>query len=499
MPKTNSRQAWLTTAALCAGAMLALSGGAAPAYAAPVVDGAQDGSLTIHKFEKNDTASGLPNNGTAVNVTGHDPLAGVEFTIQQVQGIDLTTNQGWLDADDLSTAFAAASPRYADQGTAAITSQGRTLAPAVTATTDSNGGAFFTGMDLGLYLVTETSYPAGVTPSAPFLVTVPLTDPDSTNQWLYDVHVYPKNSLSTADKTVSDAQDIKLGDEIDFTITADIPNEDDIDGYRIVDDLDAKLDYVGTQVSLSNGATVTEGTHFTVAHEPESNTVTVDFTDAGRAVLAQNQSADVIVELTTTVNTVGEIANQALVYPNTPSFGIDPGEPGGPVETPEVVTKWGNFDLQKVNAEGVALSGAEFSVYASEADALAGTDPIELAGQTVHTVGLDGGLTLSGLRYSNWADGKQVSEGEAGYQSYWLVETKAPEGYELLAAPIEFTVTADTTSAAIDLEVENVLSNAGFELPMTGGPGTGLLYVAGGLLVTGAAMLALRTRRNTVS
>ena len=41
------------------------------------------------------------------------------------------------------------------------------------------------------------------------------------------------------------------GDEIEFTITTDIPNVAVIDGYRIVDDLDAKLDYVSASVSLS--------------------------------------------------------------------------------------------------------------------------------------------------------------------------------------------------------------------------------------------------------
>jgi uncharacterized surface anchored protein len=44
----------------------------------------------------------------------------------------------------------------------------------------------------------------------------------------------------------------------------------------------------------------------------------------------------------------------------------------------------------------------------------------------------DGTLTLSGLRYSDWANGAAVAPGSADYRTYYLVETTAPAGYELL-------------------------------------------------------------------
>ncbi len=71
--------------------------------------------------------------------------------------------------------------------------------------------------------------------------------------------------------------------------------------------------------------------------------------------------------------------------------------------TPPVVTKWGGeMTLEKVNENGTALAGASFSVYTNEADALAGTNPVALNGQSVFTVAADGTLTISGLRYSDW-------------------------------------------------------------------------------------------------
>ncbi|WP_237687279.1 SpaH/EbpB family LPXTG-anchored major pilin [Arthrobacter sunyaminii] len=481
---------WRSASALVAGALVALLGVSAPAHASPVVDAAQKGSLTVHKFHKPDAATGLPANGAAVTsgLDGLTPLAGVEFTIEQVNPVDLAANSGWQAAEDISRVFDPANPA------GSITSASAVLGAAKRALTDSTGSAAFSNLDLGLYLVTETSYPAGVTPAAPFLVTVPLTDPNQRDGWLYDVHVYPKNSVSTLSKTVTDNADTRVGDEIDFTITGDIPNETVIDGYKFVDELDSKLKYVRAEVALTNGTAIVEGTHYTVAHETASNRVTVEFTADGRGVLAANHTSEVQVILTAEVTAAGEIENQALLYPSAPSFSVTPGDPNGPTPSPTVITKWGGLTVQKTNEAGAALAGAKFSVFTSQADAVSGTNAVSLEGSTVFTTAADGTLTLSGLRYSNWADGREITDA-AAFQKYYLVEVEAPAGYELLAQPIEFTVTAATTAAGVDLQVENVPSNGGFKLPLTGGSGTALLYAAGVLLVGGAAALLLNSRR----
>ncbi|XCB28920.1 pilin N-terminal domain-containing protein [Arcanobacterium hippocoleae] len=57
-------------------------------------------------------------------------------------------------------------------------------------------------LELGVYLVKEVEAPENVTTkSAPFLVTIPF--PNDKSGWLYDVHVYPKNTVLTdSDKPV---------------------------------------------------------------------------------------------------------------------------------------------------------------------------------------------------------------------------------------------------------------------------------------------------------
>jgi fimbrial isopeptide formation D2 family protein/LPXTG-motif cell wall-anchored protein len=322
-----------------------------------------------------------------------------------------------------------------------------------------------------------------------------MTDPTSENSWKYDVNVYPKNAVTTATKTVSDTSAIKLGDNIQWTITSDIPNVNPIDGYRIVDKLDPKLTYANSSVALSNGATVTLNTDYTIAFDTTTKTLTVDFTASGRAILAANPTAKVLVTVKSTVNTVGEVSNTALVYPNAASFTITPGKPNGPVVTPPVITKWGNIVLHKQDSQSAAaLAGATFSVYPTQADAVAGTNAISVGGASSWTTNASGNLVISGLRYSNWANGVAVSPGQPGYQEYWLVETTAPAGYELLAQPVKTTVTSNDPST-VTVTIDNVKHNVGFQLPLTGGAGTWALTAGGVLVLAGAGLFMVTGRR----
>lgn len=459
------------SAVVAALALGALALGASPASAQATVDPDAVASLSIHKFAQPDTATGLPNDGSEIaDLTGLTALEGVEFTITQVPGIDLATNAGWDAAGDLTVGAAEA----------AVDGLGGR-----TGLTDANGLLSFTGLPLGLYYVEETGTPAGARAAAPFLVTLPLTDPGTRGGWLYDVHVYPKNIITAAGKTVEDSDTI-VGDTITWTITGDIPTGGRTDAYRVVDPLDAKLEYVSTVVSLSNGIDLVEGTHYTVSLDAGTNTVTVDFTAAGLDVLAANADAQVKVAIDTKVLETGEIENVASVYPNQPSI-----TNGNPVVTPPVSTKFGAMTGEKVNDSGALLAGAQFQVFTSLDDAKAGENPVTLDGVDTWTSTADGRFTVSGLHYSNIVDGVEIDD-EADWVHYYLVEVVAPAGYEILAEPIQFDVTAD--DAEVDLVIENTAANGGFELPMTGAQGLAALVTAGVLLLAGAVVLGMRSR-----
>lgn len=102
-----------------------------------------------------------------------------------------------------------------------------------------------------------------------------------------------------------------------------------------------------------------------------------------------------------------------------------------------------------------------------------------------------------------------------GEHDYYLYETKAPAGYNLLAEPVKFTF---HTSATMDLSAGDhawltlndstnkittmtftIANNSGATLPETGGIGTTIFYAVGGLLVVGAGVLLVTRKRMSKS
>ena len=94
--------------------------------------------------------------------------------------------------------------------------------------------------------------------------------------------------------------------------------------------------------------------------------------------------------------------------------------------------------------------------------------------------------------------------------TYYLEETKAPDGYNKLAGPVKVeishtvsdegahmshTLKQDTT-VVNKVEIEN---KSGTELPSTGGIGTTIFYVLGSILVIGAVVLLIAKKRMSAS
>lgn len=184
-----------------------------------------EGSITIHKYEWNETnrgpatgeaedAGSLPSNGKGEAPT---PLAGATFTVYQVK--NETELKEYYDNYDgkNDVAWPTSWTAYAEpDATTGGYKLKRDVAATVTKvgskTTDASGIVQFgkvQGEDgetevlpLGLYLVLETETPDSVrTACEPFFVSVPMTKvSDDANggltDWLYDVHVFPKNSTA---------------------------------------------------------------------------------------------------------------------------------------------------------------------------------------------------------------------------------------------------------------------------------------------------------------
>lgn len=455
--------------------------GAPAASAAPIIpDLPADGTLHIHKHQT--PADAVPGDGLEVvpDLT-NPPVPGIVFTVTPLD-FDLRTNAGWvaltaMEIDDYATHQLSAA---------------QVLPP-----TDADGLVTVT-LPVGAYYVEETGFGPGVTPVAPFIVTLPMTHPDDLDTWVYDVHVYPKNAVTPPPvKGVLDEDVVTIGQDLDFVVTSEIPEVptgQTLDGYRVRDVLDSRLAYGSTAVELSTGTpALVAGTHYLATMVGRE--VLVTFTPDGLTLLQANSAQQVVTTITTQVTEVGEITNTATLFPNEASWnsGTGTGVPSNLVET-----NWGTIRLTKFEAGAPAtlLEGAQFKVYASEEDALADDNPISLpsnpnADDSVWITDATGVLTVAGLRYSTVAGGGEVDPDDDGYRPYWFVETKSPTGYALLAAPIMVVL----DQPIVNVPVANPPLNAGFDLPFTGGTGLWLFPIGGALLIGGAFLLLLARRR----
>lgn len=182
---------------LCAMPAMAANDGETPATTPPQDVWTQDtGSITIHKYEYNGEvkpdstgeetdAKQLPDGATA--------LEGATFSIYQV--MDRAALRNYYDGTDGQTKVTV--DTYLNDTKDAIKSGESYSDPVDTKTTDADGIAKFSNLELGLYVVVETDTPDKVTsPVKPFLVSVPMTKASNPSEWLYDIHVYPKNGTT---------------------------------------------------------------------------------------------------------------------------------------------------------------------------------------------------------------------------------------------------------------------------------------------------------------
>ena len=335
---------------------------------------------------------------------------------------------------------------------------------------------------------------------------------------------------TTSDKNFAKGDEIyasyfRVSDSIDENLLLE-----DAEVYAIASD--------GSKVKLTNGTeyTVTlDGTTITNPNKVEDLTegakknVVVSLTKAGMKKLGED--ADTHLQVVYTVKTNkdfnGTISNQYRIDYLLP--GGTPDE--GTSDVPESYS--GGFDILKTKEDKTSiLPGAEFHIAASEADANAkkylasdgksytlnddGTSTPALPSGVTYvtaTSGADGKAEFNGLELEWFTDtnsnGKQDpsipaeatwdkvydEDTKTGiHKKYWVVETKAPDGYELLRDPQEVTVTLNTADDAV-VEVP-VINKKKTDLPFTGGAGmTLMIVIALGAIVVGTATMAIEKKR----
>jgi len=185
--------------------------------------------------------------------------------------------------------------------------------------------------------------------------------------------------------------------------------------------------------------------------------------------------------------TVIEQVDIASVYPkNTP---IEPEEADPNPPAPDGVK--GSFAIVKHDAENVrkVLDGAIFAVYRAATETDENTEIIECNGMkcAVVPVMVDG----KALVLKTDKDGEAVSP-ELDCGTYFLVETKAPDGYDLLAEAVTVTTTSNLVA---ETQPTYIANEKGMLLPETGGLGTAGLMMIGGFMAVAAGVFLVTKKR----
>ena len=376
-------------------------------------------------------------------------------------------------------------------------------------------------IDAGYYLIVDTTSTSGLNDAKNLSLlsvgtTVTVTSKNSyptVTKKVQDIN----DSTDTKVGELQDSADYDIGDKVPFTLTGTLPSDyNSYSSYKYVfhdvqsaglnapenmvvkvDDktLDKDKDYTVVTKGLNDGCT------FEIVIN-DLKTVAPDATEASKVVVTYQS------ELNTNavIGSMGNPNKVFLEYSNNPNAGGS-GETG---KTPEdkvivftykvVVNKYKN----EVK-EGNQLAGAEFTLSKVKAD----NTTTVIKTYTVSENDAGNVFTFTGLD-----DG-----------TYVLTEIKTPSGYNTIE-PITFTVTGThsetwenqeqnkvltgltgtastgeitfTSSLTGDTDgslTTNVINKSGTQLPTTGGIGTTIFYIIGGILMVGAAVLLITKRR----
>lgn len=355
-----------------------------------------------------------------------------------------------------------------------------------------------------------------------------------------NVTAAPKGDKPTLNKQIKHNEngewgvvgDNQIGDTVEFRTITKVPNTSGYTKYDYIihDTMSAGLtSNVKTSADITikvNDATVLPAEYYTVTANGNSFSVQVDILKAIQdGKLAHDN--ELYTYYTGVLNADAKVYDEGkqdnvayLEYSNNPNVDTDKGK------TPEKkVYDWTfKMGINKVNENGGQLTGAKFALSKNGTLKVADMNCND-EGIPAVTTGLIGMVKISDGEYRVAVDGdtnvvyvvdagNPVIKGLDDAIDYYLYETKAPAGYNLMTEPVHFVISASYAAdgsnytsvtvtvgaaAASDTLSANVVNKSGSTLPETGGIGTTIFYVLGSLLVVGAGVVLITRKRMSKS
>lgn len=390
------------------------------------------------------------------------------------------------------------------------------------------------GLDYGYYAVVESTDLGSDDDGAISLTMLNSVTPNSEIDIKSDYPTIEKKVKENSTSNLLDIADYKVGDAIEFTLTSAVP---DMAGYTTYtfnfhDTLSQGLSYVSDSVKVYIGnqeytkdSEYKSGVKvFTVDVKDQSLSINLaDLVELKNVLNGQgtnvSKGTPIVVTYTAKLNENAVIGQEGNTNKAYIEYSNNPYEDSKGTTLEDKVSVYTyQLDVEKTNEGGTKkLAGAEFELYRTNNGGTL-TDIVNFSkvveeGKNEYIVDPDGSPVITSDDKVNI-----ILKGlDAG--TYYLEETKAPEGYNKLKKPVKVTitptykddalislsgsiegewdsetatVTGDFTSGKISFRVEN---SSGVKLPETGGFGTTIFYLAGFVIMAGAVTAFFYTRR----
>lgn len=353
-----------------------------------------------------------------------------------------------------------------------------------------------------------------------------------------DVTVNPKSGKPTLDKQIRHNEtglwgvvgDNQIGDTVEFRTLTTVPIVSGYTQYTYVihDEMSA-----GLTSNVRSNEDVTIKVNDETVLDKKYYTVTVDGTNANKFtvtvdVLNAIKDGKMVEGNTLYTYYTGILNEKAKVYNDGKQenkayleYSNNPHDNKTTNKTPEkVVYDWTfKMGVKKVDgADGTPLTDAKFVLSKNGNCSLGTIGDDGTPSTTTDLINLiensDGSYTVAPAGYTGsvvnvMTAGDITINGLDDATVYYLYETKAPAGYNRLTAAVRFEITATysdagdnctSVTAKVNNDVQssvsvNVRNNKGSTLPSTGGIGTTLFYVIGGVLMAVAAVLLVTKKR----
>lgn len=404
----------------------------------------------------------------------------------------------WVEDADPATFAKLAQAEATKQGST-ITADATETAPAADQG-ETYSTVKFENLNLGYYLVDTT---LGT------LCSLDTTNPHVTMQEKNEVPSIEKEVQEDSTSDWGESNTAQIGDTVNFKTT--IYAKHGAQNYVMHDVMSEGLTLLPNTIVVKVGTvTLNSGTDYTLTIPTAPATELADGCDF--EIAFAQPYLDRITNDTEIVVTYSAILNDDAVIStdaNTNKTKLDYGDDSETVWD-ETKTYSFSFDIVKTKSESSAgsgsyelLDGAEFALY----DAQTGGNLIPLVKDgDNYRVATKTESTAEGFTSATIVakDGQATVIGLDAHTTYWLEETKQPDGYNKLDGRVEVkiedsNISTTLTANSTDWEEGNggvhIINQTGAELPTTGGMGTTIFYVVGSILLGGAVILFIAKKR----